>query len=250
MKISLKIFILLFPLFTLCQTLDDQVEYIFNFDGTFEYYKKQYSKLSKQAKDKNEKILLENIEKKLTDEDIKKRLIKSYLIIFSEEEINTVYTFLNTSASKKMLDSKNVLRKEIDKNFQDIQNEIEAVKEKYVYANRENGFYETLNYKKYDDNTKLILAEKPILTKEDISEVITGFNDMGFCVLNITLTPKGALILKNVSSKNIDKPLAIVVNKKIISAPIITSEIAGGKLEISGQFSLDEANKIAEPLKK
>jgi preprotein translocase subunit SecD len=56
---------------------------------------------------------------------------------------------------------------------------------------------------------------------------------------------RGADTLVRVSRENIGKPLAIVLDDKVISAPVIRSEIPGGYGEITGHFSVEEANRLA-----
>jgi len=63
--------------------------------------------------------------------------------------------------------------------------------------------------------------------------------------INITFTKDGTSIFAEVTRNNINKPLAIIVEGEVISAPIIRVEIAGGKAVISGALTQEEAQRIA-----
>jgi preprotein translocase subunit SecD len=56
---------------------------------------------------------------------------------------------------------------------------------------------------------------------------------------------KGAATLARVSRDNIGKPFAIVLDDKVISAPVIVQEIPSGRGIINGNFSVEEANRLA-----
>ena len=59
------------------------------------------------------------------------------------------------------------------------------------------------------------------------------------------------MILKKLNrAKNINKGMAIIVDKKMITMPIISSEIPDGKLQISGMFTVEEIKNIVNKLKK
>jgi SecD/SecF fusion protein len=63
--------------------------------------------------------------------------------------------------------------------------------------------------------------------------------------INITFTKEGTSIFAEVTRNNLNKPLAIIVEGEVISAPVIRTEIAGGKAVISGKFTQEEAQRIA-----
>ncbi len=60
----------------------------------------------------------------------------------------------------------------------------------------------------------------------------------------IEFDKKGGDIFKEVTSRNIGKPLAIFLDKKILSAPTVQTAITEGKGVITGDFSLDQAKKL------
>jgi preprotein translocase subunit SecD len=72
--------------------------------------------------------------------------------------------------------------------------------------------------------------------------------------IDVTFTPEGRKRFAEVTRHSIDKRLAIIVDSQVVSAPVIKTEIPGGKAVISGDFSQSEAvelsNKINRALKK
>ena len=59
---------------------------------------------------------------------------------------------------------------------------------------------------------------------------------------------EGAKIFEDLTAKNVGKPLAIYIDNVLISAPTVQEKISGGKAQITGQFTIDEAKKLAQNL--
>lgn len=67
-------------------------------------------------------------------------------------------------------------------------------------------------------------------------------------VVELTLTPEGAKKFKDLTAKNIGKKCAMVLNGKLLSAPVIRDTIPGGRAIINGIFTRSEAEDIANGL--
>jgi preprotein translocase subunit SecD len=67
--------------------------------------------------------------------------------------------------------------------------------------------------------------------------------------IQFTLTDDGAKIFGDYTSKNVNKYLAITMDKTVISSPVIKSPITGGSGVIEGRFTIDEANRLVVQLK-
>ncbi len=63
------------------------------------------------------------------------------------------------------------------------------------------------------------------------------------------LSDDGGKIFGDYTTKNVNKYLAITIDKMVISSPIIKSPITGGSGIIEGRFTLDEANRLVLQLK-
>jgi len=81
---------------------------------------------------------------------------------------------------------------------------------------------------------------------QHISDAQLGFNsDNGQPVVNFKLDSSGASQFGEMTRANIGRPLAVVLDGKVITAPVIRSAIAGGSGEISGGFTSAEASNLA-----
>ncbi|MDI6883151.1 MAG: protein translocase subunit SecD [Patescibacteria group bacterium] len=59
---------------------------------------------------------------------------------------------------------------------------------------------------------------------------------------------EGAEIFKELTQKNVEKRLAIYIDNVLISAPVVREVISGGKAQITGKFTLEEARELARNL--
>lgn len=66
--------------------------------------------------------------------------------------------------------------------------------------------------------------------------------------VGIEFDSEGAKNFAELTKENIGKQIAIFLDKQIISAPTVQAEITDGKAVITGDFSLDEAKKLAQRL--
>ncbi len=115
------------------------------------------------------------------------------------------------------------------------------------YVNLEDGFYE-VKHANCADKSKTILATKPTLSKRDIESVKMEIDDRNIPIANIKFTSKAAIIFEQLTRKNINKPIAIVVNKKVITMPVIADVIKGGEVSISGGYTVEEIREIVKHL--
>jgi preprotein translocase subunit SecD len=64
----------------------------------------------------------------------------------------------------------------------------------------------------------------------------------------ITFNPEGAKLFEEITARNIGKPVAIFVDGVLISAPTVNEKISGGQAQIVGNYSLEEAQQLANQL--
>lgn len=67
-------------------------------------------------------------------------------------------------------------------------------------------------------------------------------------LVSIQFNDEGAKIFEELTSKNVGKRLAIYIDGQLISAPNVQEAIAGGNAQITGNFTADEAKKLARNL--
>ena len=99
-------------------------------------------------------------------------------------------------------------------------------------------FNETLHVQKKVLLDQSAIASASIRTNSFIGRPID-------IVIDFTLTPKGKKQFAKVTRKNIGRRLAIVIDGRVISAPVIQSEILTGQGQISGNFTMQEATRLA-----
>ena len=102
------------------------------------------------------------------------------------------------------------------------------------------------------DNTSdtLYLDSLAVCTAADFAsaEMILGYADRP--VISVTLTESGKLKFAEATRNNLGRKIAIVGNGKLLSAPVVQSEIAGGMFAIAGDFSQEDARLLAARIEK
>ncbi len=93
----------------------------------------------------------------------------------------------------------------------------------------------------------IIVKKQVILTGENLTDAQPGFDGQTQePTVNLTLDAKGSRIFKDITRENIGKRMAIVLFEKgkgeVVTAPVIRSEIGGGRVQISGRMTTAEAN--------
>ena len=96
----------------------------------------------------------------------------------------------------------------------------------------------------------VIVKKQVILTGENLTDAQPGFDSQTQePTVNLTLDAKGARIFKDVTRENVGKRMAILLFEKgkgeVVTAPVIRSEIGGGRVQISGRMTTMEANDTA-----
>jgi preprotein translocase subunit SecD len=91
------------------------------------------------------------------------------------------------------------------------------------------------------------LIEKRVLVSgADLVDAQAGFDPTNNePVVNFRFNSSGARKFADATTANIGKPFAIVLDNKVISAPVIRSAIIGGSGQISGSFTVQSANDLA-----
>ena len=84
-----------------------------------------------------------------------------------------------------------------------------------------------------------------LLTGGALKKAQVGQGQLGDPQINFELKPEGAIKFAKITRENIGKQLAIVLDGKVQTAPVIKTEIAGGSGSISGNYTVEEAQKTA-----
>jgi preprotein translocase subunit SecD len=96
----------------------------------------------------------------------------------------------------------------------------------------------------------LLVRKQVVLTGDRLTDAQPGFDSQTQePAVHLTLDSAGARIFKDVTRDNVGKRMAILLIEKgkgeVITAPVIRTEIGGGRVQISGRMSTVEANDVA-----
>ncbi len=84
------------------------------------------------------------------------------------------------------------------------------------------------------------------LTGKHIKKATVTFDQQnGQPQVALSFSDEGSKLFAEVTKRNVGKPVAIVVDNSLISAPIVQQEIVDGNAVITGSFTTDEAKKLA-----
>ena len=95
----------------------------------------------------------------------------------------------------------------------------------------------------------IIVKREVVLTGDNLTDAQTGFDENHEAAVHLTLDARGARIFKDVTRESIGKRMAIILFEKgkgeVVTAPVIRGEIGGGRVQISGRMSTEEAADTA-----
>ena len=91
-----------------------------------------------------------------------------------------------------------------------------------------------------------VLKNQVLVTGQNLVDAQPNFDQRtGEPVVTFRFDAAGATRFGKVTSENVGLPFAIILDNKVISAPVIREPILGGTGQISGHFSVQEANDLA-----
>lgn len=100
-------------------------------------------------------------------------------------------------------------------------------------------------YVESKEGGQLLLNEKAVLTGDRLTNASVGFDEYGQAVVDLQFDKEGAKIFDQVTFQNVGKQLAIALDGKVHSAPVLRERIPNGQAQISGNFTAEEASDLA-----
>ncbi len=96
----------------------------------------------------------------------------------------------------------------------------------------------------------LLVKKQVVLTGDRLTDAQPGFDGQTHePAVHLTLDAAGARIFKDITRENVGKRMAILLIEKgkgeVVTAPVIRTELGGGRVQISGRMSTVEANDTA-----
>ena len=104
----------------------------------------------------------------------------------------------------------------------------------------------TIVYSADGSNTPYLIQDRVLVSGENLVDAQPGFDQRtNEPIVSFRFDSTGAKKFGLVTQKNVGRPFAIILDKKVISAPVIREPILGGSGQISGGFTIEEANDLA-----
>lgn len=100
-----------------------------------------------------------------------------------------------------------------------------------------------------DDDGSVYLLGKPMLTGNELSNAVSGFDQLGRPDVSLEFNSVGAGLFEKATEATVGRQLAMVLDGSVISAPRVNERISGGKAQITGHFSVEDAKGLAVMLR-
>jgi len=101
-----------------------------------------------------------------------------------------------------------------------------------------------------DKNKKYLLYSIPILDGSMLTDATVGYEQKtNRPLINFSLNGQGAKIFADFTEKSVGKRMAVVLDDEVYTAPNIVTRIGGGQVQITGNFTPQEANDVAIALR-
>lgn len=94
----------------------------------------------------------------------------------------------------------------------------------------------------------VLVSRKVEMDGKNIKDADVTTDQYGQRMISLSFDDKGAVDFANVTSANVKRQLAIVLDGKLYSAPVLQTAITGGNAQITGNFSEEEAKSLADAL--
>ena len=90
-----------------------------------------------------------------------------------------------------------------------------------------------------------LVKKRVMLAGDVLSDARVSIGQFNEPYVSVTFDAKGAREFDRITGDNVKKRMAIVLDNTIYSAPVIQERISGGRAQITGTFSMEEANNLA-----
>jgi preprotein translocase subunit SecD len=95
-------------------------------------------------------------------------------------------------------------------------------------------------------NTPYVIKKQVLVSGGDLTDAQPGFDQRnGQPIVSFKFNSSGSRKFAVATTENVKQPFAIVLDNKVISAPVIQEPITGGQGQISGNFTVQQANDLA-----
>lgn len=96
-----------------------------------------------------------------------------------------------------------------------------------------------------DDEGRLYILGNVYVMGGNLVDARSTYDEFGKPAVSLEFNKEGATAFETATAENLDKQIAIVLDESVISAPVVRTKISGGKAQITGNFTLNEASRLA-----
>ena len=96
-----------------------------------------------------------------------------------------------------------------------------------------------------DDLGRTYLLAAVDVSGKDLVDAKTAYDNLGRPVVTLKFSSEGAKLFDRATEASVGKQLAIVLDNAVVSAPVVQQRISGGEAQISGSFSVAEAQRLS-----
>jgi preprotein translocase subunit SecD len=96
---------------------------------------------------------------------------------------------------------------------------------------------------------RIAVTRRAMVTGDQLVNAHQTYDSNGAPAVSITFDGRGARSFARVTKENVNKPFAIILDDVVISAPNINEPILGGQAQITGSFTVQQANDLSVELR-
>jgi len=93
--------------------------------------------------------------------------------------------------------------------------------------------------------TPYLIKKKVALTGDVLTDARVSIGEFQNAYVSINFDNTGAKLFERITAENVKKRMAIILDNNVYSAPVIQERIGGGRAQITGSFTTEEANDLA-----
>ena len=97
----------------------------------------------------------------------------------------------------------------------------------------------------HESRIPYLVKKRVMLTGDVLNDARVAIGQFNDPYVSIEFDSKGGQEFERITAENVKKRMAVVLDNTIYSAPVIQERIAGGRAQITGTFSTQEANDLA-----
>lgn len=92
--------------------------------------------------------------------------------------------------------------------------------------------------------TPFLLKKQILMTGDVLTQARVNYDRTGRPYISMKFNSRGAKLFEKITGENVGKRLAIILDNRVYSAPVIKDRISGGAAVIEGQFTAEEASEL------